>query len=229
MSERSDLQAAIAAGALAGDETHRALLKSIVTVACAIFHARAASVLLLDDATDELVFEAVTGEGEDTLVGRRFPSSTGIAGWVLVTRQSLVLDDVAQDPRFSSRFAGDTGYVPKGIMAVPLLHEERCLGVLEVLDRPEQSRFSLEELELLGLFGHQAAIALELMRRARAASSALDSGDPRMRLVASIAASVAATDDDDGELATRFLSSLDALLQRARENDDGDSGLERMI
>jgi GAF domain-containing protein len=229
MSERSDLQAAIAAGALAGDETHRALLNSIVAVACAIFRARAASVLLLDESSDELVFEAVTGEGEDTLIGRRFPSSTGIAGWVLVTRQALVLDDVAQDRRFSNQFASDTGYIPKGIMAVPLLYEERCLGVLEVLDRPEQSRFSLQESKLLGLFGHQAAIALELMTRARAASSALDGGDRRMQLVASIVASVTAADDEGGELATRFLSSLDALLQRARDNDGGDSDFERMI
>lgn len=228
MSERSDLQAAIAAGALAGDETHRALLSSIVQVARAIFHARAASVLLLDESTDELVFEAVTGEGENTLVGKRFPSSTGIAGWVLVTRQPLVLDDVTQDRRFSDRFASDTGYVPKGIMAVPLLYGERCLGVLEVLDRPQDSKFSLEESELLALFGHQAAIALELMMRSRAASSVLEGGDQRMQLVASIAASVTAGDEDDDQLATRFLSSLDALLKRSRPDDD-DSGLERMI
>ena len=57
MSERPDLQAAIAAGALAGDETHGALVSSIVQVARAIFHARAASVLRRDESTDELVFD----------------------------------------------------------------------------------------------------------------------------------------------------------------------------
>ena len=227
MSDRPDLHAAVAAGALAGTDTHRALLDSIVKVACAIFHARAASVLLLDSETDELVFEAVTGEGEDTLVGRRFPSSTGLAGWVLVTRQPLVLDDVTQDKRFSNQFADDTGYVPKGIMAVPLLYGEDCLGVLEVLDRPQQSRFTLEESRLLELFGYQAAIALELMRRARAASAALGDAGEQMRLVASIAA---IAEDADDALATRFLSSLEALLRRARDaGDDDDSGPERMI
>ena len=113
-------------------------------------------------------------------------------------------------------------------MAVPLLHGERCLGVLEVLDRPQESRFSLQESELLALFGHQAAIALELMMRSRAASSVLDGGDQRMQLVASIAASVTAGDEDGDQLATRFLSSLDALLKRARPDDD-DSSLERMV
>jgi hypothetical protein len=35
-------------------------------------------------------------------------------------------------------------------MAAPLLHEEGALGVLSVLDRPEQTLFSLQEMELLG-------------------------------------------------------------------------------
>ena len=122
MADDGRLRDAVAAGALADDGTHRALLGSIVQVARAIFHARAASVLLLDEATDELVFEAVVGEGEDTLVGRRFPSGTGIAGWVLGTRQPLVLADVASDPRFSADTAQSTGFVPKGIIAVLLLH-----------------------------------------------------------------------------------------------------------
>ena len=54
-------------------------------------------------------------------------------------------------------------------MAAPLLHEERALGVLSVLDRPEQSLFSLQEMELLGLFANQAAIAVDLLLRARSA------------------------------------------------------------
>ena len=73
----------------------------------------------------------------ETLLGTRFPSSTGVAGWVLVTRQPLVVDDLTKDTRFSRDAAESTGYVPRGLMAVPLLAEENALGVLEVLDRPE--------------------------------------------------------------------------------------------
>jgi len=80
------LHDAVAAGVLADDASHRALLAAIVQVARAIFHARAASVLLLDEAAGELVFEAVVGEGEDDLVGRRFPAGTGIAGGLRVLR-----------------------------------------------------------------------------------------------------------------------------------------------
>src|SRR5918911_1622608 len=86
-----DLRAAVAAGVLGAEEAHRSLLQSVVEVARALFRAKASSIFLLDEETDELVFEAVAGGGADTLVGQRFPSSTGVAGWVLVTRQPLVL------------------------------------------------------------------------------------------------------------------------------------------
>ena len=136
MTDESELRAAVAAGVVGSEESFRALLAAIVEVARSIFGAKASSILLLDEEADELVFEAIAGEGSESLVGTRFPSSTGIAGWVLVTRQPLVLEDVGEDPRFAKDAAEATGYVPKGLMAVPLLHEERALGVLEVLDRP---------------------------------------------------------------------------------------------
>lgn len=209
----ADFRAAVAAGVLGSDERFAALLRSVVAVARAIFHARASSVFLLDEATDELVFEAVAGEGADTLVGKRFPSSTGIAGWVLVTRQPLVIEDVLQDPRFGREAAQSTGFVPKGLMAVPLLHEERALGVLEVLDRPQEAKFSLQEMELLGLFANQAAIALDLLSRARNARAALEgSGD--LAVLARIADSLEARDEDSGsrEAGLRLLVELEKLL-----------------
>ena len=171
-----DLRAAVAAGVLGAEEEHRALLQSIVEVARAIFAARASSIFLLDEEADELVFEAVAGEGAESLIGQRIPSSTGIAGWVLVTRQPLVLEDVANDPRFARDVAESTGYVPQGLMCVPLLHEERGARRAQVLDRSEP--FTLEEMELLGLFANQAAIALDLLQRARRAQAVLaETGD----------------------------------------------------
>src|SRR5438067_4592165 len=77
----SDLRAAVAAGVFGAEDGYRALLRATVEVARAIFHAKAASVFLLDEATEELVFEAVAGEGADTLGGQRFPADTGVAGW----------------------------------------------------------------------------------------------------------------------------------------------------
>jgi len=207
-----ELRAAVAAGVLGAAESYRGLLQSIVEVARAIFKARASSIFLLDEESDELVFEAVAGEGSESLVGRRFPSSTGIAGFVLVSRQPLVIEDVLADPRFSRETAESTGFVPKGLMAAPLLHEERALGVLEVLDRPKEARFTLAEMELLGLFANQAAIALDLLQRARRAQSAL-AGDGELAVVARIAEALERRREEGVEdSAFRLLAELERLL-----------------
>jgi GAF domain-containing protein len=203
-----ELRAAVAAGVLGAEEEHRSLLQSVVEVARAIFSARASSVLLLDEDADELVFEAVAGEGADSLIGHRIPSSTGIAGWVLVTRQPLVLDDLANDPRHARDVAESTGYVPQGLMCVPLLHEEKALGVLNVLDRASQ--FTLEEMELLGLFANQAAIALDLLQRARRAQAVLaESGDP----AESLARVAALLEGETGAAGRKLLRALEDLLR----------------
>ncbi len=209
-----DLRAAVAAGVLGAEEAHRSLLQSVVEVARAIFAARASSVFLLDEEREELVFEAVAGEGSESLLGRRFPASTGIAGWVLVARQPLVLEDVAGDPRFGREAAESTGYVPRGLMAVPLLHEDRALGVLEVLDRPQEARFTLEESDLLGLFANQAAIALDLLQHARRARSVLDGSDEESRLVARVASALADLEGEAREAGLRLVAALGEVLAR---------------
>jgi GAF domain-containing protein len=209
-------RAALAAGLLPGDDLHRALLRSIVDVARAIFRARAASVFLLDGETDELVFEAVSGEGEESLVGRRFPSSTGIAGWVLVTGQSLVLDDVSADPRFAAQAAESTGYVPKAIMAVPLVSGERTLGVLEVLDRPSGERFTMDEADLLGMFATQAAIALDLLGRSRSARRLLDDEGGDRSGLARLSAALESAEGEDREAALSLVQALERIISQRR-------------
>ncbi|MGH3008372.1 MAG: GAF domain-containing protein [Gaiellaceae bacterium] len=206
----SELEAAVAAGVLGADEAHRDLLQATVEVARAIFGAKAASVFLLDEEAEELVFEAVAGEGAGELLGMRFPAGTGVAGWVLTTRQPLVIDDLTSDARFSREAAESTGYVPKNMMAVPLLVDERALGVLEVLDRPPDSRVRLAEVDLLGLFANQAAIALDLLQRARRARLAL-AGEGRLAPLARVAARL---EEEERDAALELLRALDRLLAR---------------
>ena len=209
-----ELRAAVSAGVLGSEADYRALLQSIVEVARSIFGAKASSLMLLDEEADELVFEAVAGEGRDTLIGQRFPSSTGIGGWVLVTRQPLVIEDLRQDPRFARDVAEGTGYVPEGMMCVPLLHEERALGVLYVLDRPQNAVFTLAEMDLLGLFGNQAAIALQLLQRARRVRALIDGdADDDAAAVAKLAEVVDRLEDDRRTAGIQLIRSIEAILR----------------
>jgi GAF domain-containing protein len=211
----TDLRSAVAAGVLGAEEAHRQLLQATVEVARGIFSAKAATVFLYDAETDELVFQAVAGMGAEMLIGNRIPSSTGIAGWVLVTRQPLVLEDVTADPRWGGQeIAERTGYAPRGLMAVPLLHEEDPVGVLQVLDRPQQARFSLQEMELLGLFANQAAIALDLLGKARRARAVLEESGGELEMLARLAGRVDELEGREREAGLELIRSLESLLKR---------------
>ena len=93
MSQPDRLVAAVSAAVVDWRREHDTLIQSVVEVARAIFDASASSIFLLDESTNELVFEAVAGEGASVLPGRRFPASKGIAGWVLAAHEAIMVSD----------------------------------------------------------------------------------------------------------------------------------------
>ena len=118
------------------------------------------------------------------------------------------MEDVADDPRFAREEARKTGYVPKGLMAVPLLREDRVLGVLNVLDRPERRRFSVAEMDLLGMFANQAAVALELLLQARRIEALLAAAGDPLEGVARLAMRIDRLDGAQREASIRLLDDL---------------------
>jgi GAF domain-containing protein len=180
MTEQHHLLAAAAALLGEAERDHKELLDSVVTTACALFGAAAATVFLLDAQPGELVFEAVAGEGESYMVGRRFPASRGIAGWVLSAHEPLVVADLSDNPVFARDLAETIGYVPRSLMAAPLVRGEAAIGVMEVLDPAPATAGPLAAGDLLTLFARQAAIALGVIRRNRVARQMLaqDGGEP---------------------------------------------------
>jgi len=173
------------------DIPQRRLLQSIAEAARCVFGAAATSVFLIDQVSGELVFEAVSGEGEDDLVGRRFPAGTGIAGWVATCGQPLLVDDVAESPQFARDAATSTGYLPRSIMAAPLIVDGECLGVLEVLDRGCRNRGELGDVELLGLLATELGTALEFLPPAGLGNGAGPAGEVLGRADALLLARVA--------------------------------------
>ncbi len=138
-----------------------ALLQSIVEAAGRIFGGAAASILLIDEEKRVLVFRVSYGASDKNLIGMSFPLGQGIAGYVAMTGQPIAISDVRRDARFNQSFAESTGYVPRSILATPLLAGERVIGVMEVLDKIDSASFGMQDMELLGIFAKQAALAIE--------------------------------------------------------------------
>ena len=212
MSSERRLSQALVIGLGPGEEGHRTLLQAIVDTARTVFDAAAASILLLDEERNDLLFAAVAGEGAGKLLGRRIPAARGIAGAVLSTRQPIVLDRARDDPRFAPEIAESTGYLPEAIMAAPLATEDRAIGVFEVLDRRDRTRSPLAELELLGLFAEQAAAGLDLFLRARRARAVAMGDSVQLASLARLAAALDAVEGERRRAAERLLDALADLL-----------------
>jgi GAF domain-containing protein len=202
----------IAAGVIGSDDAYRALLQSIVEVAVRIFSAQAASILIYDPEAHELVFEAAAGNEQESIVGRRLDASSGIAGWVLTSQEPMIVEDVTRDPRFDRAAAERLGYIPKVMMSVPLLHSGDALGVLNVLDPRERSLSSAQEMDLLGSFANQAAIAVSVVRAGRRAKRMLEAGDGDGAVVARLAATIDALDGPRRTAGIQLLEAIDTLI-----------------
>jgi GAF domain-containing protein len=212
MTQSNELVAAVSAAMADSGAESRRLLQSIVDAARAIFGAQASSIFLLDEESGELVFEAVAGQGEEWLVGQRFPADRGIAGWVATTGEAMVVDDLSTSSSFARDIAESTRYVPNSLMAVPLSYDDQVLGVLEVLDASPQARSGIAELELLGLFANQAGVALRIVSRTRAARSALvGSGEDFTELVG-LVQTLQRLDGNRRESGFRLIDSLRDVL-----------------
>ena len=155
------LRAIVASGRAVLPSSNDELLETIVEAAARLFGAAAASIALVDDKAQRIVFRVAYGAGRDQVIGLSIPVDEGIAGYVVTTGQPMAISNVQQDPRFARDAAEKTGYVPRSILAMPLFRHDRVIGVMEVLDKINAPAFGMEDMELLALFARQAAIAID--------------------------------------------------------------------
>lgn len=200
-----------------------AVLRSVVEATVALFQAEAASIALYDSTTDRLVFRVAAGEQGQGVVGLSVPPDQGLVGYVYTTGQAIALSDVQRDARFGQAFARQTGYVPRSIVAVPLVDEHGTIGVLEVLDKRDEAAFSLRDIELASVFARQAAVAISASRVERDSAALLRSvllglvGDGAGE--AAVDELVAAATADLGREDTSRLWALVEAIARVRRAD----------
>ncbi len=141
------------------------VLENIMTTSRSILRADACSLMLVDEKSDELVFEVAQGPVADKLKGGlRIKRGQGIAGNVHDTGEPLLIENAYEDTRFNREFDRMTGYRTQTILCVPLKIKERVIGVSQVINKLDGSNFNEEDKETLSLLCANAAIAVENAR-----------------------------------------------------------------
>ncbi|MDH3674849.1 MAG: GAF domain-containing protein [Anaerolineae bacterium] len=112
-------------------ETLSQLLLDVISV----IGADDGSISRLDEEAGELVFVMVHGELRQRLAGYRMKSDVGTAGWVVENQEPLIVNYPRQDWRFSGVVDEEFGFLTRSIMSIPILGEDRLIGVIQLLNK----------------------------------------------------------------------------------------------
>ncbi len=143
------------------------VLQLVMAKAQAVMESETCSILLLNEDTDELEFVLTLGNDEEikeTLRTFSLKMGQGVAGWCAQHRRSVIIEDTSKDERFFPGVDDATGFVTRSLIAVPLIHQDRLIGVAEVINPLLKDAFDESDLELFETFCRQVAIAIDNAR-----------------------------------------------------------------
>ena len=121
------------------------------------------SMLMVDEATNELYYAIAVGENAESLKGLRIPLGEGVAGWVASTGNPLIVPDVSLDAHWSAYATKHPDLRISSIACVPVRSGNKTLGVIQLLNSKLDllSEYSISFLRILCDY---AAIAIQNAR-----------------------------------------------------------------
>ncbi len=140
------------------------LLKSILESAVTILNTEAGSLFLVDEHTDELIFQVTVGLVASNLAGQRLPAGTGVVGKAVTTRSPVIVNNVAATTTWNPTPDKQTGFVTRAILAVPMEVKGRVIGIIEIINKKDGNPFGTDDQNLLSAFAGQAAVAIDNAR-----------------------------------------------------------------
>lgn len=154
-----------ASQAISGEIVLSSLLEKLMRIILENAGARRGFLILKEEG--RLLLEAEGDLGKDLVRGlqgvplsSRADLSAEVVHYVARTGQSVVIGDAAADPQFADD-AYVKHYVPKSILAAPLLFQGRVRGVIYLENDLTMHAFTESRVELLRLLASQIAISIE--------------------------------------------------------------------
>ncbi len=118
-------------------------IESMLDEVIRILNAQRASLFLINPETNELEAVCALGIRKEQL---KFDYRVGIAGSVFTTGVALNIDTIHDSTRFNEAFDMKFGFETKSIICHPIHNrEDKIIGVIEVLNKRNEDRFSIED------------------------------------------------------------------------------------
>ncbi|MBC8379844.1 MAG: GAF domain-containing protein [Planctomycetes bacterium] len=134
------------------------VLNVLVEMCTSELNAERGSLFLNDFETNELYSRVAQGTAQREI---RILNSSGIAGFVYNSGESVIIDDPYGNPHFNRSVDEQTGFVTKNILCVPVRTVKgKIIGVAQVLNKIT-GHYNKNDLALFEAMTSQAALALE--------------------------------------------------------------------
>lgn len=148
--------------ALVMDMEQEDIFNTIMDVALSEIKADRASIMLLDEDTQELVVRASKGILDEKVKGFRTKIGKGVSGWVAQTGEGVIINNgipsnsvIRDATRLNEVYSG---------MCVPLIVKGKTLGVINLSKIRQISPFTKGDLDLFSIIAGQLAVSLENSR-----------------------------------------------------------------
>ncbi len=140
------------------------LLNRIIKAASELTDTEGASILLIDQATGELRFEAASHMSAGAMEAIVVPMEGSLAGWVVQHEQPVLVEDTTNEPRWFKRVDATVGNSTRNLLGVPMIAHRKVIGVVEAINKRESYHWSDDDVDTLTTLAAQAAIAIENAR-----------------------------------------------------------------
>jgi len=131
----------------------------ILDVVVKIAQVKICSIMLLNENAKILKIKAAKGLEENIIKNTSINIGDGISGWVAQHKEPIFISNIEQDDKFKRK--NRERYFNSSLISVPLIIQDKAVGVLNVNNKLSGSEFTKDDLHIISALAKQISITIE--------------------------------------------------------------------
>jgi putative nucleotidyltransferase with HDIG domain len=175
--------------ALNSDMEEEDVFNLILKQMAGILGAEAGTLWVVNPDSETISAKAVYGSISEKKMHLTLRLDEGIVGNVIQTGKTGLIEDVSLDNRWAARVDGESGFITRSLLTVPLHVKSQKIGALQLLNKQGEGHFNEEDRTLATALASHSALALHnnqmyiqiyqlFMSLIKTLARALDARDP---------------------------------------------------